>query len=68
MSGTSIIAQIFVPLNKLLIYQHSFIVAYYSNIVLKMATIVQIITQSASFGIGTRKFEIMQHIFKNNLI
>ena len=32
-----------VPLNKLLTYQHGFIVAYCSNMVLKMATNVQII-------------------------
>ena len=33
-----------VPLNKLLTYQHSFIVAYCSNMVLKIATNVQIKT------------------------
>ena len=33
-----------VPLNKLLTYQHGFIVAYFSNMILLMATNVQIIT------------------------
>ena len=42
-----------VPLNKLLTYQHGFIVVYCSNMVLKMATKVQIITYYLlSFGTG----------------
>ena len=40
-----------VPLNKLLTYQHGFIVVYCSNMVLKMATNGQIITYYLlSFG------------------
>ena len=42
-----------VPLNKLLTYQHGFIVVYCSNMVLKMATKVQFITYYLlSFGSG----------------
>ena len=42
-----------VPLNKLLTNQHGFIAAYCSNMVLKMATNMQIITYYLlSFGTG----------------
>ena len=59
-----------VPLNKLLTYQHGFIVAYCSNMVLKMATNVQIITYYLLYLEleECSLFEFMQTIFKNNFI
>ena len=55
-----------VPFNKLLTYQHGFIVAYCSNMEGYQCRNHNIVF--FSFGIGRMWFEFMQTIFTNNLI
>ena len=52
-----------VPLNKLLTYQHGFIVAYCSNMVLKMAANVLIITYYL-LSFGTEREECSLNLCK----